>query len=358
MSIWTEYLKTKKFEIKDDYGIFLHEFRTPMFFSTEKDLMTYLGDSDLKEVLFIKFKEDNNFKLFGTEKKHQEIINRTEKKKFWKSSLLIIGAIIVFFGYHYATNETDIKDLKLFILIGAVLPITSLIFDYYNLKKEDEGKYQKFIENSIFNFWLEKNSKNYLAYILPVILGLCFGVKDILELGKSTQYHFVNQFALIKSKVDLGEYQRLFTYLFVHENMLHITTICAALYFLSRIFLQFYNIFLLVLVFVVTGIVGGLSSVLFLPQEISFGASGAVLGILGFLILIVLKHQEIIPSNFIRDLVNGALYVAVLGIAGYEFINNVANFGGFIAGALIATTIDNKDEIELKIKNSLSKIKF
>ena len=42
MSIWTEFLQDKKFEIKDDYGIFLHKFKTPMLFSTERDLMTYL----------------------------------------------------------------------------------------------------------------------------------------------------------------------------------------------------------------------------------------------------------------------------------------------------------------------------
>jgi hypothetical protein len=62
MSVWTEFLQNKKFEIKDDYGIFLHEFRTPMFFSTERDLMTYISDTDLKEILYIKFKEDENFK--------------------------------------------------------------------------------------------------------------------------------------------------------------------------------------------------------------------------------------------------------------------------------------------------------
>lgn len=358
MSVWTEFLQNKKFEIKDDYGIFLHEFRTPMFFSTERDLMTYISDTDLKEILYIKFKEDENFKLFGSEKKHQEIINSTEKKKFKNSFLWFIVILIGSLVYHYFVKEIDFKELKLFIIIGGVFPITEMFFEYRNLTDVSSQKHQKFIENSIFSFWLQKSNTKFFAYLIPTILALSFGFQEILTLGKSTQFDFVNEFALIKSRLDLGEYERLLTYLFVHYNMLNISAIFGALYFLSRIFFQFYNLSLFILIFAVTRIVGGLSSVIILPQEISYGASSAVLGILGFLVVIVFKHKDVIPTNIIKDLVNGSLYVAVLGIAGYEFINNAANFGGFIAGALIATTIDNKDEIEHKIKKSLSKIKF
>jgi membrane associated rhomboid family serine protease len=282
MSVWTEFLRDKKFEIKDDYGIFLHEFRTPMFFSSEKDLMTYISDTDLKEILFIKFKEDENFKIFGSERKHQEIINTTEKKKFKNSFLWFIVILIGALAYHYFVKEIDIKELKLFIIIGGIFPITEMFFDYRNLNDISATKHQKFIENSIFSFWLQKSNTKFLAYLIPTILALSFGFQEILTLGKSTQFNFVNKFALIKSRLDLGEYERLLTYLFVHYNMLHISAIFGALYFLSRIFFQFYNLSLFILIFAVTGIVGGLSSVIILPQEISYGASSSVLGILGF----------------------------------------------------------------------------
>ena len=138
MSIWTEFLKDKKFEIKDDYGIFLHKFKTPMFFSTERDLMTYLGDSDLKEVLFIKFKEDDNFKLFGSEKRHQDIINSTQKKKNIKSILWTIVVLVGILAYQkYFKNNEDPRDFKLWILLASIVPIINFGFEYFNYKKNN-----------------------------------------------------------------------------------------------------------------------------------------------------------------------------------------------------------------------------
>ena len=180
---------------------FLHEFRTPMFFSTEDDLMTYISDTDLKEILYIKFKEDENFKLFGSEKKHQEIINITEKKKFKNSFLWFIVVLIGAFVYHYFVKEIDFKELKLFIIIGGVFPITEMFFEYRNLTDVSSQKHQKFIENSIFSFWLQKSNTKFFAYLIPTILALSFGFQEILTLGKSTQFNFVNEFALIKKQI-------------------------------------------------------------------------------------------------------------------------------------------------------------
>ena len=159
MSVWTEFLQNKKFEIKDDYGIFLHEFRTPMFFSTEDDLMTYISDTDLKEILYIKFKEDKNFKLFGSEKKHQEIINSTEKKKFKNSFLWFIVILIGSLVYHYFVKEIDFKELN----------YSSLLEEFSQLPK-------CFLNIEILLMSVPKNIKNLLK-----ILFLAFGYKNLIQ---------------------------------------------------------------------------------------------------------------------------------------------------------------------------------
>lgn len=360
MSIWTDLLKNKKFEIKDEYGIFLYEFKTPMFFSTEHDLMTYISDTDLKEILFIKFKEDCNFKLFGSDKRHQEIIRSTQKKKFIKSFLWSLGVITCVLAYkkYFKINE-DPRDIKLWILLAAIIPIINFIFDYADIKNNNPKKFQLYVDNSIFKYWLNKSHDVYLAYILPIILSVCFAFKEILELGKSTKYNLVNDWSLNKTQINIGEYYRIITNLLVHSNMLHISAIISSLYFLSRIFLRFYSIYFLLLIFIVTGIIGSFTSIILFPKDISYGASSSVLGILGFLIAFVIKYNDIIPQNFIRDLITSScLFIVILGISGFNYIDNAANFGGFIAGLLIGTTIDNKSIIELKIRESFIRIKI
>lgn len=360
MSIWTEFLQDKKFEIKEDYGIFLHEFKTPMFFSTERDLLTYLEDSDLKEVLFIKFKEDDIFKLFGSEKKHQEIINSTQKKKLIKYILWSIVVLLGLLAYQkYFKNNEDPRDFKLWILLASIVPIINFIFEYINYKKNSEGNFDSFIDNSIFVFWLNKSYKTNLAYILPVILSICFGFKEILELGKSTKYNLINDWALIKSQVFLGEYYRIVSNLFVHSNMLHISVIAASLLFLSKFFIRFYSIYFLFFIFLITGIVGSFTSMILLPDDVSYGASSSVLGILGFLISFILKFNNIIPKKFINEMfTSSALFIVLLGVVGFNYIDNAANLGGFIAGLLLGATLDNRSSVEAKIKESFSKIKI
>ena len=150
MSVWTEFLQNKKFEIKDDYGIFLHEFRTPMFFSIERDLITYISDTDLKEILYIKFKEDENFKLSGSEKKHQEIINSTEKKKFKNFLIKTLNNDMTFHGssYPYCVSTTlsfvDIADLTLLNELKELLNK----YNVYNVVKDEWylERYPQFVE--------------------------------------------------------------------------------------------------------------------------------------------------------------------------------------------------------------------
>ena len=360
MSIWTEFLQDKKFEIKDDYGIFLHKFKTPMFFSTERDLMTYLGDSDLKEVLFIKFKEDDNFKLFGSEKRHQDIINSTQKKKNIKSILWTIVVLVGILAYQkYFKNNEDPRDFKLWILLASIVPIINFGFEYFSYKKNNSENFDGFINNSIFIFWLNKSYKANLAYILPVILSICFGFKEILELGKSTKYNLINDWALLKSQVFLGEYYRIVSNLFVHSNMLHISAVAGALLFLSKLFLRFYNIYFLIFIFLITGIVGSFTSMILHPDDISYGASSSVLGILGFLISFILKFSNIIPKNFINEMLTSSiLFIVFLGIVGFNYIDNTANLGGFVAGLLLGATLDNRNSVEAKIKESFLKIKI
>ena len=81
---------------------------------------------------------------------------------------------------------------------------------------------------------------------------------------------------------------------------------------------------------------GGLATSHFMPEKASIGASGGVLGLLGFLLIFETLHGELVPRSSRRRLL-GALGVTLLvGFIGYQFIDNFAHGGGLLAGMLYA----------------------
>ena len=73
-----------------------------------------------------------------------------------------------------------------------------------------------------------------------------------------------------------------------------------------------------------------------MPEKASIGASGGVLGLLGFLLVFETLHRGLVPRSSRRRLL-GALGVTLLvGFIGYQFIDNFAHGGGLLAGMLYA----------------------
>jgi membrane associated rhomboid family serine protease len=62
------------------------------------------------------------------------------------------------------------------------------------------------------------------------------------------------------------------------------------------------------------------------------GASGGIMGLLGFLLALSVRQRHQLPGGYARSLVSGVLWTAVAGLAAYAFIDNAAHAGGLLAG--------------------------
>jgi membrane associated rhomboid family serine protease len=122
----------------------------------------------------------------------------------------------------------------------------------------------------------------------------------------------------------------------VHGNLVHWLMNFAALRYLARRTEVLARWPQMLVVFLISAFVGGMATVYFQPEVPSVGASGGILGLLGFLLVFETLHGELVPKTARKRLLAGVVLVAVMGAVGFSFIDNAAHTGGLVAGMAYA----------------------
>jgi rhomboid protease GluP len=149
-----------------------------------------------------------------------------------------------------------------------------------------------------------------------------------------------------------GQWYRLLTATFVHVGLLHIATNMWCLWNLGLLGEPLLGPFGLIAVYVITGIAGNLlglcSSVIFRDYgSVGAGASGAVFGIAGILIVLLSNKKLPIPVFELKRLRRSVIQFAVLNLIigiGANFtsivrIDNHAHIGGFLSGLALGVPL-------------------
>ena len=141
-----------------------------------------------------------------------------------------------------------------------------------------------------------------------------------------------------------GEWYRLLTAIFVHVGWIHLATNMWCLWNLGMLGEPLLGPFGLAAIYVLTGVAGNLLSmavnVFSGNDSVGAGASGAVFGIAGILIVLLSNRKLPIPWEELRRLRRSVIQFAVLNlvIGGATIfvdlirIDNFAHIGGFVSG--------------------------
>lgn len=194
-----------------------------------------------------------------------------------------------------------------------------------------------------FETWLERQkapvTRVILGMILLVALAQVFarvGTEGLGSLWSVFQtWGGISAAGLVKERYLQGEWWRLLTAPMLHGNILHFLMNAAALAYLGKRLEVFARWPHLPLAFVFSAIVGGAASARFVAAP-SVGASGGLMGWLGFLLVFETLHHRLVPRRARRRLIAGVLLTALIGIIGYRFIDNAAHAGGLLAGMFYA----------------------
>lgn len=201
-----------------------------------------------------------------------------------------------------------------------------------------------------FETWLEVQ-KAPVTYGLLGIISLVFLAQMIHDKSILGFRESIERAGLVKDVYRGGEYWRLFTAPMLHGGLIHFVMNALALLYLGKrveVFARWPHV---PMVFLFSALVGGEASARLLAAS-SVGASGGLMGWLGFLLVFETLHTALVPRSAKRRLIGGVLMTALIGLVGYRFIDNAAHFGGMLAGMAYAAIVFPKSSSVIRPKMS------
>ncbi|MEO8073023.1 MAG: rhomboid family intramembrane serine protease [Acidobacteriota bacterium] len=137
-----------------------------------------------------------------------------------------------------------------------------------------------------------------------------------------------------KSLFFAGQYWRILTGATLHGGLVHLAFNCYALYVLGKLIEVLSNRAHLAIVFLLSVIGGGVLSLIFLPDVPSVGASGGIVGFLGYLAVYGFRRRQLLTNAFLKNMLFNIGFIALYGYFLREYIDNFGHLGGLLVGAV------------------------
>lgn len=197
---------------------------------------------------------------------------------------------------------------------------------------------------------------NILYYLLIVLAfnlqinqlkGTNWAAIDRAEIGKNI---FLNFGADSRDAVLSGQVWRLLSHQFIHFSLPHLFFNMYAFIYIGLMVENKLGSWKTLALYLLTGVCGGLFSVLHYKTGIMAGASGAIMGMFGAFLALLL-------SNAFEKNANRALLISTLLVCAFMLINgltgkkvdNSAHFGGLISGFVFGYLLYNPVIFQFKI---------
>lgn len=195
------------------------------------------------------------------------------------------------------TKKTNNKRDKYMMLTNILIAINLLVF--------------------LISAWISKNIFNIDIYTL-IIMG-----------------------AKVNSLIDKGQVWRLITCAFLHGGLIHIFFNMYALKILGPEIEYVYGKIKYLVIYLLSAIAASIFSYIFGPQSVSVGASGAIFGLFGAMLIFGIKHRKQMGKAYMMNILQVIFVNVIIGISSSN-IDNAAHFGGLIVGALIALLLGER----------------
>ncbi len=187
-----------------------------------------------------------------------------------------------------------------------------------------------------YAFWMTSSDKQQkLSHhgALAFAWLLIGGVQIVVSAKSCVANTTVLAAGLIKPLV-ISEPWRLLTGPMLHGSIWHFVMNALSILSLGAFFERNVHRSLLVPVWLLGALGGSLLSWLLLSTA-SIGASGGVMAVFGFLLVMAWKRRSQLPPDFLQGLLRSLLYMVLIGVMAWAIIDNAAHAGGLLVGALL-----------------------
>jgi len=242
--------------------------------------------------------------------------------------------------------------------IGTGIFLLFLIFVKLDDKKHN-NKVTQINSNKLVKQLLIPNGKflitpslvwaNLLVYIIMIFKGA-----DVISIDSKTLLDWGANYAPLTFN---GQWWRLFTCMFLHNGLMHIVNNMIGLFLAGFLLEPVLGKIKFALVYFTTGFVSSVVSAYWHPYDVVIGASGAIFGLYGVLLLLLIVGRfgkEIIDKSMLTFVVIFVGYNLLIGMFGNT--DNSAHIGGFVSGILFGMALypflkDHVDEKRKEIRH-------
>ncbi len=173
---------------------------------------------------------------------------------------------------------------------------------------------------------------NYLIFINGLVFLLMFLIGGANVFG-DVRWLLVFGAHFGPLMIEEGQWFRLVTSMFIHGGMMHIFFNMYILYIFGNLAEKVYGFYKFLTIYVSTGIIAGITTLVVNPETISVGASGAIFGLIGLLFGTGFRKDT--PS-LLKSITGPTLLPMILINVFLGFtvpsINNAAHLGGLFSG--------------------------
>lgn len=293
----------------------------------------------VKEFEAYKFSEPDYFEILSHSNDREGFLNAVKRQEQFANSELVI--IEPREGVYSDRNGKKFEWIFGSFGIGFCVFLFALIFPKYNQaehKRQLKGIKPKSDELiDMFKFLIPEGDHYVTSILLDVniimfLLLVFSGVHIISPNGMELLEWGANR----RSETTGGDWWRLVSSMFLHGGIMHLLMnvygLVIAAFFVEPIFgrLKYF------ILYFVSGICGSLASIYWYENTISVGASGAIFGLYGAILGLLLTNA------FPKDGKKGIFmfvgpYVGVSLLFGLtDGIDNAAHIGGLVSGAILA----------------------
>ena len=140
-----------------------------------------------------------------------------------------------------------------------------------------------------------------------------------------------------------GEYYRLITGIFLHGSLIHLFFNAYALYVIGSQIENYFGRIKYLIIYLFSGLMGAIFSMIFGGNIASIGASGAIFGLMGALLYFGYHYRVYLGNVLKTQLIPLIIFNLFLGFI-LNGVDNFAHIGGLIGGVLIAKAVGVKDK--------------
>lgn len=254
-------------------------------------------------------------------------------------------------GCNYSLNKVifDSKDYS-----GTSYSNTpKVIVDMQNKKISYCSEGLEYLANITMNSIVHPNNKkhkvkfkgNEVTGILIILNLLIFAISafmsgDFIDIDSRTLLILGGKYGPL---IYAGQYWRLVTCCFLHGGILHLACNMYSLYIIGPQVEQVFGKIKYIIIYILSGIGSSYLSYALAPRTLSIGASGAIFGLLGAILVFLIKERGRIRKGAISNIVSVIVINLFIGLS-VSNVDNYGHIGGLIVGFLVSVILYTRQD--------------